>query len=798
MSATYALCVLVAALFSPGIAQGGDALSLRSEKSRYNLVDVFKMLEDPNGDLTIDDVSSEDYAHRFRPVPDERKDFGGLDLGLSSSAWWLRFDMRTEDPEVEGQAWMMVLSNHRFVGHMEVYTLAHHHRAGPSDKRWLVQQPNTHRSDRHGKNPVFQLPDLVGEPRPVYLRLQSDYHLYVTLFLREVSDYIDLKQGGYFINGIFYGILGVIALLNLLMAIFLRDRSALWYFLFVVFVGLFFLGLAGQITFFTKFLGPNFYGHQYMISICAIMGFAVLFSRSFLQTRSFIPKLDKVLLAFLVCIAAVLLGYSFFIDASQSAQEALKWLLILLGVLVPAGIIGAGIKRLLDGFNPARLYLAAWGAFSLGTFLFAVPVIVEMDSWKAFKLGCIANVLLLTLAIVDRLRILRSEREAMSAAKASAESALSETEQKLRSIADASTAQIAITQDNRFIYANQAFINHSEMPWDQLRSTPVTDYFPSKTIESRLRAQAEAVEQGKNTYRFETQDRNGRWFEVHDSLVALDGSDALITSTFDVTERKLAEEQMFRAEKMASLGQIIAGVAHEINNPNNFIYFNLPILEKYIDAMKPFMDESAAKNPGLKLVNMPYEMFIEDIYKLLGNMQHGSKRITSIVGDLKNYVRSSEAEDKKPESLNSVIDQVMTLVGKQVRKRVKTFEVEVEPDLPLVLMNAGKIEQVLINLVINAGQAVDKDDAWVRVNAASPDDNRRWVEVCVSDNGSGISEENQHKIFEPFFTTKSEEAGTGLGLAISQQIIDDHGGEIELQSKKGQGTTFILRFPTIN
>jgi PAS domain S-box-containing protein len=261
----------------------------------------------------------------------------------------------------------------------------------------------------------------------------------------------------------------------------------------------------------------------------------------------------------------------------------------------------------------------------------------------------------------------------------------------------------------------------------------------------------------------------------------------------DITDKKLAERQLMRAEKMASLGQIIAGVAHEINNPNNLVYFNLPILRRYLDEIRPYLDRAHQEDPDLVLCHMPYSEFIEDIYRLIDNMGHGSSRITEIVSELKDYVGSSQVEAPKPGDLESVINSVMTLVGKQVRKMVKTLEVTVAPDLPPVTMHAGKIEQVLINLLINAGQAADKEDSHVRLSA------RRGTPgtVClvVEDNGSGIPEALKNQIFDPFFTTKGREQGTGLGLAISHRIIEDHGGSITVDGTQGEGTRFTIVLP---
>ncbi|MDJ0764502.1 MAG: 7TM diverse intracellular signaling domain-containing protein [Myxococcota bacterium] len=259
---------------------------------------------------------------------------------------------------------------------------------------------------------------------------------------------------------------------------------------------------------------------------------------------------------------------------------------------------------------------------------------------------------------------------------------------------------------------------------------------------------------------------------------------------------RIAEQQMMRADKMVALGQIMAGVAHEINNPNNFIHFNLPIMKKYVAAMAPMIEHHRNQNPDLKLLNMPYDVFIDDVYKLIDNMQHGSKRITKIVGELKEYVHGGEGEQKQMTPIEPVVDQVVALVGKQVLKTVKRFDVSVADGLPRILMNSGKIEQVLVNLIINAGHAADKEDAWIKLTAQKSSKQAHQVEVRIEDNGTGIPKDVQRRIFDPFFTTKERGVGTGLGLSISQKTVVDHGGTLTVESEVGQGTCFTLALPS--
>jgi PAS domain S-box-containing protein len=379
-----------------------------------------------------------------------------------------------------------------------------------------------------------------------------------------------------------------------------------------------------------------------------------------------------------------------------------------------------------------------------------------------------------------------------------AQQEIGDSEKKFRVLAESTTAQISVMQDDRYVYGNQALLDYYGLQdLEELLLTTPADLMVGTIAPEELQRIApiwEAeLERGETHFRVEFQDTEGTWFQTNATKTELDGKEAFIAMAFDITELKRAQTEMYRADKMAALGQIIAGVAHEINNPNNFIYFNLPILRRYIEAIAPLLEERLADDPDLKILNMPYAVFLEDVFKLLQNMEHGSERITGIVSELKTYVRSDEEQVRKVEPVEPAVDRVMTLVGKQVRKMVKHFDVDVADGLPAVEMDTGKIEQVLINLVINAGQAADKDDSWVKLSARPATEG--GVELLVEDNGAGISEANLEKIFEPFFTSKGRDQGTGLGLSISHRIVEEHGGTLTVDSTPGEGTCFTVRLP---
>jgi PAS domain S-box-containing protein len=394
-------------------------------------------------------------------------------------------------------------------------------------------------------------------------------------------------------------------------------------------------------------------------------------------------------------------------------------------------------------------------------------------------------------ALIEELTLLRGRVKELEALK--------ESEQKFRSLAESTTALISILQDGRYVYANQAFLDYYWLEASDLeRVNPEDLMLGSMDAETMKRAAAEweaAMARGDSRLRFEYQDLDGRWFQVNVTMMVLGGKPAFLGLEFDITDIKRAESEMYRADKMAALGEIVAGVAHEINNPNNFIYFNLPILRKYIEAMRALVEAGLEAESAPRILGMPYAEFTEELYKLIENMEHGSARITGIVSDLKHYIRSDDSSEWQAVSMDQVVRQVMTLVGKQVRKQVKKFEVEVADRLPQVEMNVGKIEQVLINLLINAGQAADKVNSRVNLSVRRSTGIDDMIVIEIKDNGVGIPKRHLDRIFEPFFTSKGRDKGTGLGLSISHRIVEEHGGRISVESTVGEGACFKVHLP---
>jgi PAS domain S-box-containing protein len=260
----------------------------------------------------------------------------------------------------------------------------------------------------------------------------------------------------------------------------------------------------------------------------------------------------------------------------------------------------------------------------------------------------------------------------------------------------------------------------------------------------------------------------------------------------DITIEKTYEQQLQQADKLASLGQLVSGIGHEINNPNQFIRGNIKILQQALEDMLPIIDEYYKDHPDLKIARLKYDFFREHAMTLVNDMSHGSERIKGIVEGLKRFARKDEGLLVDEVDINTLIDASARLVHNQVHKSAD-IELDLAGNIPAFTGNSQKIEQIIINLLINAGQAMPDDRrGLIRVKTRIEDS---IVCVDVSDNGKGMTEETRKHIFEPFFTTRRSRGGTGLGLAIAYRIIEELGGKITVSSKPGVGTTFSIRIP---
>lgn len=264
-----------------------------------------------------------------------------------------------------------------------------------------------------------------------------------------------------------------------------------------------------------------------------------------------------------------------------------------------------------------------------------------------------------------------------------------------------------------------------------------------------------------------------------------------------------AQGQLIQSEKMASIGQLSAGIAHEINNPVGFITSNIQTLRDYFDKLAAVinqLEQTCTSSGNAELTQMcqqvlkknQVDFILEDTADLIDESLEGSSRVMSIVKNLKEFSHVDGSEWSFA-NLKNCIESTLKIINNEIKYNI-TVEKHYQDDLPDVYCQPMQINQVLLNLLVNASQAID-GEGKISISINTLGDNQEHVEIHIKDNGSGIPEDIKDRIFEPFFTTKAVGSGTGLGLSVSYGIINNHKGKIRVESEMGKGTEFIITLP---
>ena len=271
--------------------------------------------------------------------------------------------------------------------------------------------------------------------------------------------------------------------------------------------------------------------------------------------------------------------------------------------------------------------------------------------------------------------------------------------------------------------------------------------------------------------------------------------------TREIAERKHAEEellfnqqQLVQADKMAALGVLVSGVAHEINNPTGLILLEVPTLKRVHADTSKVLEQYYRENGDFSCGGLPYSRMREQIPRSLEKLQDSGKRIKRIVDDLKDFARQGDAACNEIVDLNTIVQASVRLVEPNIRKATHCFKTEYGTNLPKIRCNAQRIEQVLVNLILNACQALPDNSRCIQL-ATFSDPEQNTVLFRLRDEGSGISPEHLARLTDPFFTTKREMGGTGLGLSVSAGIVKEHAGTIEFESVPGYETIVTLTLP---
>jgi two-component system cell cycle sensor histidine kinase/response regulator CckA len=365
---------------------------------------------------------------------------------------------------------------------------------------------------------------------------------------------------------------------------------------------------------------------------------------------------------------------------------------------------------------------------------------------------------------------------ALRADVARAETALRESEERFRTVVHGAPDGVAILRGPIILYLNPraARLLGLAAPEDGY-GRPITEFLHPEDGALAGQRIGDLIRSGKpleNAHEYRSRSRDGRELvvEISSILIDFDGGRAVLAFARDVTERKAMQTRLAQADRLAALGMLSAGVAHEINNPLAYVLLNLELMSREI-AKGGEVDRAA-------------------LLARLREARHGGERVATIVRDLKTFAREDQGV-RWPVQLDAVLDAALNVVGSQIAQRGRV--VRQYGSIPVVEGIAARLEQVFVNLLTNAVQALPEGEPERHEVTITTRDDPDHVFVSVRDTGIGMSEDIKRRIFDPFFTTKPAGVGTGLGLPICQGIVTAHGGTLEVTSAPGAGSTFTVK-----
>lgn len=660
------------------------------------------LFEDTTASMTVEEVlSTNAFVPSSSTVPN---------LGISSSTFWV--SLTVQNASTEGHVLLQL--DHAEVESIDLYAVT-------DDRADLLSSTGQLApvSSRALAVPefVFSVPINPGMQQRLLLRLTSSKQLQVPLKVYSTKEFVQASTLRNLYIGGYIGIMLALALYNLFVYFSTLDRT------YIIYVGYIILVAATQLAFWGVGQFYIWSGSPWLtVKASIILTFATAlmasgFMRRFLNTAHRIPRLHAYNRYFYAAIAVVMVIYLFI-----SPPIGYRAAQVVAGMFAYYLFISAW-KVWRQGSRQGGFFLISWTAFLVGTMIFSLKDmgILPYNSITVFAMpiGSAFEGIMLSLALADRINVLRREKE--------------------RSQAEA----LATSLENQRIVREQNML-----------------------LEVKV---AERTHELK---------------ETNEHL-------------------KRTQTQLVNAEKMASLGQLTAGIAHEINNPINFITSNIHPLRRNIAEIVEVMQEYRTLTPESATAKLPelkererrlgIADSIEELQDIIGSIAEGSSRTAEIVRGLRNFSRLDE-DDLKDSDLHEGLQNTLALLAPHLRDKVQVrcdFQT-----LPLVECFPGKVNQVFMNVLTNAIQATmartDGGTPEVSITTATVDDQ---VRISIHDNGIGMSDEVMAHMFDPFFTTKPVGKGTGLGLSISYAIVEQHGGHLSARNADEGGAEFLLELP---
>lgn len=701
----FLLMLVTVAAHAGEVVFRGDDITIGKE------VAVF---DDSSSSMPLSDVIN---SAKFKPSREDAPNFG-----LSNSTFWIKLTLKNETNDEN----IFLELGYPRIEYCTLYTL--------SDGRFLPETIswNNPFNKRRVKfqNIVFNLKIPENEKRTFYLKIHGNEQIVMPLTLRNENGFLQFTFINEAISGIHIGVLFVMFLFNLFIYFSIRERSYLYYVFFILFIGLTQTTITGY-TF--KFLWPSHPSfNQYSIIIFPALGgiFAILFFQNFLHSKERAPTIHKVMNGVIVLYLSAVLCNNVGLDRISYRIIDVSAVTAALLALVVA------IRLSVQGYRPAKFYLAAWSMFLLGIVLYTLRNfnILPYNTFTNYTMqaGTAIEVVLLSFALADKINILKREKEASQA-----------------------QALMVSMQNEKMILEQNVFLDKS---------------VSKRTAELQL--------------------------ANHDLKLAM-------------TKLKDTQAQLIDSEKMASLGQLTAGIAHEINNPINFVSSNIMPLRRDIDdvleilnSYDSFVEINTQEDLMEKIEeieqlknDLDLDYIKTELETLLMGMEDGANRTVEIVKGLKIFSRMDEG-DLNLVNINEGIDSTLVILNYQMSACITL--IKDLGNIPSIECYGGKLNQVFMNILSNAIYALKNEKSlskqptiWVKTSMVDPEN----ISVSIRDNGPGMTPNVKAKIFEPFYTTKQVGDGTGLGLSIVFKIIEFHNGNIQVFTEVGKGTEFLITLP---
>jgi signal transduction histidine kinase len=679
-------------------------------------------LEDREGCLSFEDVSSSGFSDRFTHSTKKK-----LNFGFNQSAFWVKLHIKNSEPAIND--WQLEIEDEHIDSIYFFYS--------DRENQWKSKQYGEMYpfKQREWESRTFiiplQLPDTITKTYYFRLRTQGTLHFSMNIYREQDCFRKVIRTDTYY--GIFFGIMFLLIIYNIFIYFSLKDISYFYYILLVlssiVFLSLesghmFQYILPDSMQLNNKLLPPS-------IPFCEFC--FLLFTISFLNIKKYSLIMYRVLISFMV-LGSILVMLLFFINYHQGIQIAAYSSQIYIVITLISGIV-----CYLRGNRGARMFVLGFTMYFIGalaiSFLAMGIVRDNFVTVHGMELGSMFNGILLSLALIDNYRISkidkeRAQEEIITLREKAAEVLENKVKERTREIQD-KNEELKLQQEEL------------------------------KTINEALEDQKEELK------------------------ITLDNL-------------KQTQAQLVQSEKMASIGQLVAGIAHEINNPVTFISAGVESLNTNLDDIRQVLEayhRITAANVQEKLKEIEklkekveYAEALREINKLIESIKTGTERTTEIVKGLRTFSRLDE-DVLKVASIHEGLDSTLILLRNKYKDRIEIQRKY--GSLPDIECYPGQLNQVFMNIISNAIDAIEGKGtitiSTLKTNAK--------VQISIRDTGTGIPEKIRTRIFEPFFTTKDVGHGTGLGLSISHGIIEKHKGTIKVNSEVGNGSEFVISLP---